>query len=293
MPAHTPTSHPLLKTTVRFSPSRLKTYSECPLRGFFKYHELLPEPQNAKASYGTVIHDALRVFNETNDLALAKDHFRDRWANPERLGVTPDWWPRGATYGGLRDEGLEVLDRYAQSLQWEHREVLACEHPFLVPFGRYELTGIVDLLELRRSGNGRRLLRIVDYKGGSKLPYQSALKFDMQFTAYLFAVDQPEFWTGNGTSDFPPIPGGLARFEELAEVPRRAIWYQLRAQKEIDAGPRGDEDYFRMYRLCTEIERAEQARVFVPRIGEACGLCAYTKECGVDIPPTDDDNAWI
>lgn len=280
---------PPIQTTRRFSASRLKTYSECPLRGHFKYDQLLPEPENAKATFGSVVHEALYLFNTTGDIDRAREHFKDAWKNPKR---EPDWWPRGATYGGLRDTGLEMLDRYAESLQWDTREVLACEHPFLVPFGKFELTGFVDLLELRRSGNGRRMLLVTDYKTGWT-PNNAALKLDLQFTVYMYVVGQPEFWEGNGTSDFPPVPGGLARFEELAEVPRRAIWFQLPTQKSIDCGPRSDEDYTRMYRLCLEIEKAEQAQVFVPRIGDACQLCSFTKECGIDIQRADDDASWI
>lgn len=282
-------------TTVRFSASRLKTYSECPLKGHFKYDELIPEPQNAKATYGVIIHDALRLYNETGDLDAAKKHFRTGWENPERLGLAPDWWPKGATYGGLRSQGVEVLERYHESLMWDTREVIACEHPFLVPFGRYELTGFVDLLELRRSGNGRRTLRVIDYKGGSFVPRQLELHLDLQFTTYMLAVDQPEFWTGDGTPKFPPLPGGLERYEELRDVPRRAIWYHLNSQKEIDAGPRKDEDFFRMYRLCEEIVRAERAKVFVPRIGSACQLCSFTKECGIEVPARGehDDESWL
>jgi PD-(D/E)XK nuclease superfamily len=278
----------------RFSASKLRTWSNCPLQGFFKYIELIPEPQSAKASYGSILHDALRYYNQTGNIEGAIRQFRDHWKNPEKVGLAPDWWPKGATYDKLLAQGTSVLERYHDSLKWDQRTVVAFEHPFLVPFGEYELMGYVDLLELRRSGNGQRLLKVVDYKGGYWQPKTVQLLLDIQFTVYLYAVDQREFWVGNGTPDFPAIPGGERLYEELANVPRRAIWYHLDSLKEIDAGARKDEDYARLYRLCVEVLKAQKARVFVPRIGDACSLCSYTKECGIDPSVRmDDDDRWF
>lgn len=281
--------------TKRWSASRLKTWSQCPLQGYFKYVELLKEPQSAKASYGSILHDALRFYNEGGSIEQAVDLFRDHWTHPEKVGLVPEYWTKGATFSGLLEQGSNVLRRYHESLKWDEREVLACEHPFLVPFGDFELTGYVDLLELRRGGNGRRTLRVVDYKGGSYAPTQAELILDIQFTSYLWAVDQIEFWTGDGTPEFPEIPGGEELYEELLEVPRRAIWSHLNGPKELDAGKRTDEDYARLYRLMVEVNRAETHRIFVPRIGESCRFCGFTKECGIPTTVADplDDERWL
>jgi PD-(D/E)XK nuclease superfamily len=280
---------------IRFSASKLKTWSNCPLAGYFKYVELVREPQSAKASYGSILHDALRHYNLTGDIAAAKTLFRDHWKNPEKVGLAPDWWPKGATFAGLLEQGVRVLERYHDSLKWDERTVVGVEHPFLVPFGDYELVGYVDLIELRKTGNGRRILKVVDYKGGNWAPKTVELLYDIQFTVYLYAVDQPEFWVGNGTAEFPGVPFGERLFEELETVPRRAVWYHLNSLKEIDAGARKDEDYARLYRLCREAVKAQEARVFVPRIGDACSLCGYTKECGIDpkVHDEDKDDRWF
>lgn len=279
---------------IRFSASKLKTWSQCPLQGRFKYVDLIREPQSAMASYGSILHDALRHYNMTTDIEAAKKLFRDHWKNPEKVGLEPEWWPKKATYAGLLEQGTRVLDRYHDSLKWDERVVVAVEHPFLVPFGEYEIVGYIDLLELRRSGNGRWVLKVVDYKGGGWQPKAVELLLDIQFTVYLYAVDQLEFWTGNGTPEFPGIPDGQRLYEELANTPRRAIWYHLNSLKEIDAGARKDEDFARLYRLCTEVVKALEARVFVPRIGDACGLCGYTKECGIDPKVRqDEDDRWF
>jgi hypothetical protein len=286
---------PTIELTKRWSASRLKTWSACPLQGHYKYDCLLKEPQGSKASYGSCLHAALHEYNQGASIETAVAIFEELWRNPEKIGLAIDVWNKGSTFGGLLEHGVEVLRRYHDSLKWDERDVICSEHPFLVPFGDYELTGYVDLLELRKSGNGRRSLRVIDYKGGSWQPRTAELLLDMQFTSYLWAVDQIEFWTGNGTPEFPAIENGEELYEELLNVPRRAIWYHLNGPKEVDAGKRGDEDFARMYRLMREINRAEAAQVFVPRIGDACGLCGFTKECGIPVLVKDDadEDRWL
>lgn len=287
----TPTTTP----TRRWSASRLKTWSTCPLQGYFKYVELLREPQGSKASYGSCLHEALRHYNVGASIEDAKALFRDLWTNPEKVGLAPEVWNKNSTFAGHLEQGQSVLQRYHDSLKWDEREVIATEHPFLVPFGDFELTGFVDLVELRRSGNGRRLLKVIDYKGGSWQPKTAELLLDIQFTVYMWAIDQVEFWLGNGTPEFPGIPDGEELYEQLLDVPRRAVWLHMNGPKEVDAGKRGDEDYARLYRLMVEVNRAEQYRIYVPRIGEACGICGFTKECGIPTTVRNDEEAdrWL
>ena len=282
---------------MRFSATRLKSYMTCPLQARFKYSLHLPELQSASASFGKIIHACLQLYNEVDDVEVAVEKFKEWWDSPELLGCAPDYWPKGTDYSGFRTLGIEILYGYASNLQFEKRTVLATEHGFLVPFGKHELTGFVDLIEIRKSGNGRRLLRLVDYKTASRQPWKSDLFLDVQFTVYAYASLQREFWVGNGP-EYPGIPNGEALFEEFAKVPRRPIWYHLRTNRDFDCGPRGDEQFQQLYRLCDEIERAEEHQVHIPRIGEAsCTWCSYTNECGLAIPTETEvrehEEAWI
>lgn len=282
---------------MRFSASRLKSWMSCPLQAYYKYTMKLPELQNAAASFGKIIHASLQLYNEVGDLDITIEKFKEWWESPDLLGCAPDYWPRYTSYAGLLELGLEILRNYHFDLQWEQRTVVGTEHGFLVPFGEHELIGYVDLLELRKSGNGRRLLRLIDYKTASKQPYKSDLFLDVQFTVYAYASLQPEFWLGNGP-EFPGIPNGAELFEEFAKVPRRPIWYHLRTNKEFDCGPREDEHFKQLYRLCDEIEKAEEKQVHIPRIGESsCTWCSYVNECGLTIPTENEvleqTEAWI
>ena len=281
-----------------FSASRLKTWMECSMKAHLHYDQRLPQRQSGKASFGTIIHACLEFYNNTGNLKAAVDMFDDLWHNPEKLGVAPDYWPKMTTWEGLRQRGRAILRQVDEQLNWDKREVLATEHPFKVPFGRYYLNGFVDLVEFRRSGNGNTLLRIVDYKTASRRPTQAALYLDIQFTVYLYASLQPEFWTGlPGEPDYPGMANGEWLYETARDVPRRAIWYHLWDAKEIDAGRRDLNDFRQLYRVCEQVDLANRTGIHIPHIGEACTFCDYHEPCGVDIPTPEQvraqPDAWI
>jgi RecB family exonuclease len=280
---------------MRVSASRLATWMTCPLQAKFRYLDRLPTKQSGKASFGTCIHAALDYYNTHHNVETAVALFKDYWSHPEKLGVEPEYWPRYATFGGLMSTGIELLRDYDAKLKWEDREVIGTEHKFLVPFGKHEITGFVDLVEVKRNKKGDATLRIVDYKTNAKAPYVASLKLNIQFTSYVYASLQPEFWLGNGP-DFPGFPNGDELWDRFGpDRPRRAIWFQLMQNKEYDAGPRDDADFLRMYRVCHEIERAIEHNVFVPNIsGDSCVWCDYTKPCGLPYKPSDpEEDQWF
>jgi CRISPR/Cas system-associated exonuclease Cas4 (RecB family) len=257
----------------------------CSLQAKFQYEDELPRVQNAKASFGTVIHKVLESYNHVGDLDAAIDEFKYYWANPEVLGVRPDVWPRMNTYEGLKDKGIDILKAYDDKLRWTERTVIATEHKFEVVMGDHHLSGVVDLLELVKAKNGRRTLRVVDYKTNSKQPNFDGLRLDIQFTSYLYASLQPEFWLGGSEDKYPPMANGQVLYDSLIGVPRKAIWYHLWTNKEIDAGPRDDGDFERLYRLMKEIERAIELGVYIPSINpDSCTFCSYVDKCRYVIP---------
>lgn len=301
----TPPAHSGL---MRYSASRLKTWMDCAMQAHLKYDQKIqPRKNNAKAVFGNAIHRALEHYNKHANVNTSVAIFRDLWANPEKLGAPVDtlWWPKSTSFKALDQRGVDLLRKFDDQCQWDKRTVIATEHRFLVPFGKYELTGAVDLLEIRRSGTGNDLLRVCDYKTASRRPNMAELALNIQFTVYTWAVQQREFWVGarlpDGCPDpdFPPVDNGEWAYEMYKDMPRRAIWIHLWEHKEIDAGPREDSDFLRMYRVCQEIEKADAAQIHVPRIGDACLLCDFTNECAmqVHIPTPAElaalDDAWL
>jgi hypothetical protein len=130
---------------------------------------------------------------------------------------------------------------------------------------------------------------VVTHNTNARKPSKGELFLNIQFSTYLYALSRPEFWE--------QVVDGATWYERVKELPRRGIWFQLMDALEIDAGERDETDFAQLMRLCDSIEQAHEHKVFVPRIGEACELCAYTQPCGVYVPtPTevhDQEGAWI
>ena len=255
----------------------------CPLQARYALLEQRPQQQNAKATFGTCIHKALELYADTGQIEDGVELFKVLWETPSLVNAEPDYWPAYSTYGGLRERGIHLLYEYHEKVKWENRKVIGSEHRFLVPFGDHELEGTVDLIEERKDGKGKPILRIVDYKTNAKAPTKIELAWNIQFTTYVYASLQREFWVGNGP-DFPGMEDGEELYEKYIDVPRRAIWFQLMTNKEIDAGKRDDEDFMRLHRVITEIQKAIDKDVFIPSISaEACPWCSYTDLCAVAI----------
>jgi RecB family exonuclease len=271
---------------MRFSASRMKLWQSCALAAHYRYDQKLPTRQSGRATFGTVCHKALEHLNKTGDYEASVALFKDLWEHPEKIGAEPDYWPKGSSWAPLKERGLEMLKHVHDLHRFQTHTVLAVEHKFLVRLGRHELFGFVDLVDMERSGTGTELCRVVDYKTSSRIPSQAELGLDLQICTYMYAVNQKEFWTGiPGDPEFPGMENGEWLWETVGKMAeKRAIWYALWSHKQIDAGPRTDLDFRRMYRLCEEIARAEELGVHVPHIGEACQWCDYQEPCSLEIP---------
>lgn len=282
-----------------FSATRLRTYMECGLQAYFQYVEHAQIPRNAAASFGSIIHMALDRYNMTGNFDEAMEMFKDYWQNPEKVGEEPGYWPQTTSWHSYSELGENILKEYhEQQTKWDQREVIGTELKFKVPLGEHWVMGYIDLIDIKRSGKGVPLLRVTDYKTKYKQPTKAELQLDVQFTVYLWAIQQREFWCGiDGDPEFPGYPNGEELWQQIQQFEHRAIWYHLRTQKEIDAGERIDKDFMRLYRVCSEIEKAIDANVHMPKIGEACRLCDYRELCPLDIPDfsvdDEDANAWI
>lgn len=274
---------------MRVRQSMLKQWARCSLSAKFTYLDGLPGKSGSKQVFGTCIHAALHHYNLTGDIDNAIKLFLEAWDDPAVLGEHIDVWTKYTSFGGLRQKGLDILRAYHDRTRLEPRTVIAAEHRFLVPFGRHELEGTLDLLELRKNHKGKELLAVVDYKTATHKPTTAALALDLQFSVYIAASLQPEFWKGNGDG-FPPIVNGDWWWETLKDIPRRGIWVQLwNDGREADAGGRDDDDFGRFHRLIDEIERAIEFNVFVPSPGEACSICDHVNgPCPVKVPTRDE-----
>lgn len=204
---------------MRVSASLMSTWMTCPLQAKFRYVDKLPDRANAHSAFGSCVHHALEYYNNHNDIEAAVELFKKVWDEPGLIGSAFDYFPKMTSYSGLLNRGISILREYHEKQRWEDRLVIAAEHRFNVPLGDHNLVGIVDLLEMKRSGRGKNTLKIVDYKTNSRAPFLPALKVNVQFTAYHYASMQPEFWMGDGTTDNPGMPDGPNLWDKLQEVP--------------------------------------------------------------------------
>lgn len=274
---------------MKFNASMIGVWMKCPLQARYNETRDKPRVQNAAASFGTCVHEALDQYNKTGDMDRAVQRFLETWEDPSILGVEPDVWPRRMTYGGLRETGVQMLTDYHETASWSKREVVAAEHRFCVPFGDHLLSGIVDVLEATP-----RALKIVDYKTNSSQPMLDSLYLNIQFTIYYYASLQPEFWMGfdDGTGKYPGMENGEELYERFKNKDRTPIWYHLRKNKAINCGKRDDLDFMRLYRCCQEIAKAIEKDVYVPSIsGDSCVWCDHTDVCKAFIPPHQEPGA--
>lgn len=263
---------------MRFSPSRLKTWGKCQQQAKFAYIDKIPQKQNAAASYGSAVHLALELYNLSGDMEAAIRTFLYAWDHPEEFGIKPDIWPPRTNFSSYRERGVAVLREYEEIHKWSERTFIASELNFCVKFRDHEFTGIVDSLEYDPKTD---TVIIRDYKSGFR-PNGDNLRMDIQFSIYMYASTQPEFWMGNDTNleRYKGVENGEELYEKYRDSERSGIWYDLRNNKEYNVGPRTIRDYDRLELLCNSVERAYEKEVFVPSIsGDTCRICSYQDIC--------------
>lgn len=269
-----------------YSASRLQTFMECSLRGKFLYEDRIQAEQSGAASFGTIMHYVIEQIDRGMSYAEAKVLFERLWQEPERLGVKPDYFPYRTSFESYRKKGLATIDGYREMRSWGKPRIIAHEYPWLVSIGDHEIRGVIDRLEIRTTGKSD-VLCVTDLKTGSRKPTKFDLRTSLQFTCYLYATTQEQFWTGiEGSPTYLGFEDGRELWEHFRDVRRVGVYLHLAEScSELDVGERGDMDFQQLYRLITEVERAVQQQVFIPRISaDTCGNCDYFDRCAIDIP---------
>lgn len=158
---------------VRIRQSDLKTFARCPLQFRFEHIDGLPREQGGASVFGTVMHEAVLLLEETRDLAAAQAWFKQAWANPADpvTGVGPDrgridYWERGQSHAKGFDNAERILRDWWSIIQWETDHVLAREHNFEVDIGDgHRLHGTADKVAVRYNARlDTQVLLISDYK---------------------------------------------------------------------------------------------------------------------------------
>lgn len=259
-----------------YSASQLKMVMRCPLQAKFSYVDRIGSAQSGAATYGTIMHYVTEQYDRGMTLKEATALFLQLWAEPERLGVKPDYWPYRTSFESYKKRGLAAIQSYANLNMWGRPQIIAHEYPFLVPFGDHEIRGVIDRLELRTTGNKKKILTVTDKKTAAKKPSKYDLRTDIQFTIYLMALRQKQFWTGvpdSGT--YLGFENGEELYEVFQTYDHAGVYLMIGDPcTELDVGERTDDDFKQLYRLISEVSRAYESNVFIPRIGtDTCGNC--------------------
>lgn len=253
--------------------STVKTWAECPLRFKFQQEGAVRE-QNASASFGTAIHDAVLRMEVAGDLQVGLDRFKLTWTDLDVLGIAYDFLQPRTSHNGYFDLGQQVIRDWWALIQWESDKVIAREHQFTVPIAGNLLTGTADKVALRMLKGGEWVVLISDYKTNAKQPTRDYLQHDVQFHAYCYASTQPEFWTG--------IPNGEHLYEATKDWRRKGEWVHLRSTKRIDCGFREEFHYRRLAYAIDQIEQSDALGIYPPNIsGEKCEFCEFRRVCGL------------
>jgi putative RecB family exonuclease len=148
------------------SPSRVSSFTSCPMQFRFSSVQRLPEPPGVATTRGSVVHRALELLFELPNLertpeALARtlDTALDEYStDPDYIGLRLD----DAAAATFRKDCDKLIDKYFQMEDPTTIRDIGLEVRMAADVGSLELRGIIDRLELDADGE----LVVTDYKTG-------------------------------------------------------------------------------------------------------------------------------
>lgn len=148
------------------SPSRVSSFTSCPMQFRFSSVQRLPEPPGVATTRGSVVHRALELLFELPNaertpeaLAGTLDRALDEYAtDPDYVGLQLD--ESGAA--AFRTDCDKLIEKYFQMEDPTRIRDIGLEVRMAAQVGGLELRGIIDRLELDENGD----LVVTDYKTG-------------------------------------------------------------------------------------------------------------------------------
>lgn len=264
--------------------SAIKTWMECPTKYKFAIIDGVRREQSGSLTYGSILHDCVLFLEQSHDLDATLQRFKEFWNDPTLLDpeYQIDYYVKGTNWKKYADEGVEVLKNWWAIIQWDSDLTLGREYEFEVPIGDgHTLKGTADKVVIRwNSKLNTHVLLISDYKTNKRQPTYGYLEEDLQFSAYCYASEQPEFWDGMNTTDQPER--GKELYELYKNLPRHGEWVQLQTSKRMDAGERTPRHYQRLTNHINAMAKSIDHDIFTLNIsGEACRYCDFRKICGL------------
>lgn len=171
---------------LRLSFSRVDSYRTCPLKFRFSYVDALPGAPGPELSWGSSIHEALRVWwdqklPEPPPLEVLYQALYDHWDDEGFAGMPRE--EKLKWYTHARD----VLARHHQQHAPGYVPAVACEEWFELDFdGDIQVVGSIDHVARTDSGG----IGIVDWKTNRKAKPRSRVAGSLQLAIYALAAEQ-------------------------------------------------------------------------------------------------------
>lgn len=278
----TPRSLPIISTAVStptdgcpsavLTPSKIRTFLNCPRRFEFQYVSKLPEPATTSAVlFGKAMHAALERFHLAlvDNLVLLPVDLAPTFANALDVQAAKHstiLFREGETRASLIAEARRLLDLYRSvALGFDIMEV---EHRFEVALTAQHdsmrgaiLRGKIDLLTQEPG--------IVEFKTTRKRPSMNEQNFDdnLQLLAYAFAHH----------AAFGVIPSVSFVYFVRGVSPEIVVYRARPSTTQFD--------FFRS--LVEDVRSRIESGVYLPNPSKLCGFCPYQVACNpvIELPP--------
>jgi putative RecB family exonuclease len=241
------------------SPSRVSSFTTCPMQFRFSSIEKLPEPPGVATTRGTIVHRALELLfvrpaaertpeSLQADLAVALDEYR---THPDYVGLRFD--ETAATK--FEKECHSLIERYFEMEDPRQVHEIGLELWVEAEVGSLTLRGIIDRLELDEDGE----LVVTDYKTG-RAPsgnYEQKSLAGVHFYSFLCEA-------------------------LFGKRPAKIRLMYLKSGETIETTPTAQSVKFittRTKAVWSAVERACTTGDFRPRQSKLCDYCSFQKWC--------------
>ncbi|NND74794.1 MAG: PD-(D/E)XK nuclease family protein [Ilumatobacter sp.] len=244
---------------LNLSPSRVSSFTSCPMQFRFSSIQKLPEPPGVATTKGTIVHRALELLfvrpaAERTPDALVADldtALTEYGTHPDYVGLRLD----DDAAASFRRDCSTLTERYFAMEDPTSVREIGLELWLTAPVGALTLRGIIDRLELDEHGG----LVVTDYKTG-RAPsgrYEQKSLAGVHFYAFLCH----------------------AVFDR---IPAKIRLMYLQTGETIETVPSAQSVRFittRTKAVWTAIERACTTGEFRPNTSNLCNYCAFQQWC--------------
>lgn len=252
-------SEPAFPVPTSLSPSRVSSFTSCPMQFRFASIEKLPEAPGVATTRGSVVHRALELLfvrpalERTpaaldSDLTTALDEYRE---HPDYAGLRLD----AAAADAFDGECRALIERYFAMEDPTTVREIGLELRMEAAVGSLTLRGIIDRLELDDDGE----LVVTDYKTG-RAPsgnYEQKSLSGVHFYSFLCEA-------------------------VLGRRPARIRLMYLKSGETIETVPSAQSVRFittRTTAVWAAVERACESGDFRPRQSALCDYCSFQRWC--------------